>query len=145
MMPCDPVLAAAVAPLILVAEDNLLIRTLLTRLVTQHGGTPLVLADGAAALAAVHTHGPMLRGAILDIVMPHASGVAVAAAIRQQGFRIPIVLMSGAIPPALLDSLDRLHAISLFPKPFDLADLRPLLQRMVVPLDAPPAPESAPR
>jgi CheY-like chemotaxis protein len=118
--------------LILVAEDDRLIRTLITRLVTELAAVPVEVADGTAALAAVHAHGPSLRGAMLDVVMPGISGIAVAAAIQQQGIPIPIVLMSGGIPATLLDDLFQLRPITLLPKPFDVADVRTLLQRMVL-------------
>lgn len=134
---------------ILVAEDDPLIRALIIRLVTSLQAEPLAVADGAAALAAVQTHGPTLIGAVLDVVMPHTSGIAVAAAIQQQRLPIPIVLMSGAIPAAQLQNLHDLHKITLLPKPFDLLDLRALVQLMIQtpaiqPLTDAPAPPSAP-
>jgi CheY-like chemotaxis protein len=113
---------------ILVAEDDVLIRTLITCLITSLHETPL-----APALAAVQTHGPTLAGAILDVVMPHTSGIAVAAAIQQHGLTIPVILMSGAIPAQHLLDLRALRRITLLPKPFDLTDLRTLIQLMIPP------------
>ncbi|HEY0735681.1 MAG TPA: response regulator [Herpetosiphonaceae bacterium] len=136
-MPNDTLPATEPVAVILVAEDDDLIRTLISRLITSLQATPLVVADGAAALTAVQTHGSSLTGAVLDVVMPHRSGIHVAAAIQQQGFTIPIVLMSGAIPAHLAPDLATLRGIILLPKPFDLTELATLLHVMI-PARTPP-------
>lgn len=129
----DLALATEPPATMLIAEDDALIRALITRLITTLHGVPLTVADGAAALAAVHTHGPTLTGAILDVRMPHTSGIAVAAAIQQQGLTIPIIIMSGAIPAQDAQELRTLRNITLLPKPFDLNDLCTILHLIITP------------
>ena len=140
-MPSDTVQTDS-PPVILVADDDPLIRTLLIRLITKVQAVPVVVADGTSAIVAVHAYGASLTGALLDVTMPTTSGIEVAAYIQQQGLTIPIVLMSGGIPAHLLDGLYRLHAVTLLPKPFDLAVLQPILQRMVPSLEPPPTADS---
>jgi DNA-binding NarL/FixJ family response regulator len=66
----------------------------------------------------------------MDIVMPVLNGVDAARAIQATAPSLPIVLMSGAIPPAYLDRIAQLRLAGILAKPFMLAALRDLLRHV---------------
>ena len=77
---------------ILVAEDDAEIRTALERILTYEGYTPVLAADGAAALEAVADHRPDL--VVLDVMMPFVDGLTVCRRMREKGDRTPILMLT---------------------------------------------------
>ncbi|MER7008631.1 response regulator transcription factor [Dactylosporangium sp. NPDC000555] len=67
-------------PTVLVAEDDLAIRDLLTFLLDTSGHQVLACADGGSALATARRERPDL--AILDVSMPGINGIEVCRALR---------------------------------------------------------------
>jgi two-component system phosphate regulon response regulator PhoB len=66
---------------VLIAEDDLAIRDLLTFLLDTSGHHVLACADGGSALAAAHREHPDL--AILDVSMPGINGIEVCRRLRE--------------------------------------------------------------
>ena len=82
---------------VLVLDDNRVMRSLLTAIVESLGCTVTTAASGQAALDLVRagTHFDVL---MFDWVMPGINGQQVAAALQAEGFRQPIILVSGLAP-----------------------------------------------
>jgi CheY-like chemotaxis protein len=85
-------------PLILLADDDDLLRNMLLRYLEEAGYAVLPAADGGEALRFLATDGCRIRLVVTDFEMPHASGQEVAAAARAMGR--PVILMSGSPRPA---------------------------------------------
>ncbi len=79
------------AGLVLVIDDEPLVRTSLSRFLQLKGYTIVVAADGPRGLALVDEH-PDLRAVILDITMPGMSGLDVLAAIRVRRPQLAVLL-----------------------------------------------------
>ena len=90
----NPIIApvAADPATVLVAEDDAEIRTALERILTYEGYTPVLAADGAAALEAVADHRPDL--VVLDVMMPFVDGLTVCRRMREKGDRTPILMLT---------------------------------------------------
>jgi CheY-like chemotaxis protein len=117
--------------LVLVADDEQAIQDLLANVIQRLGLAVICVGDGAAAIAAVEAYRDKLICAIMDIVMPVVNGVDAAHAIQATAPGLPIVLMSGAIPDAYMDSITQLRLAALLAKPFSVAPVRDLLRHAV--------------
>src|SRR5262249_5609550 len=109
---------------ILVAEDDLPVRALITRALTQDGHEVVAAADGGEALEAF-AHGEGNFDLLLtDIKMPVMDGIALALAVARDEPDLPILLMTGYIDQreraSGLDAL--IHDI--IAKPFTLGEIQ---------------------
>jgi len=77
---------------VLVAEDDVLIRSGLLEILEAEGYATVAAADGPEALAAFRSERPDF--VCLDIMMPGMSGYDVCRAIRREDARVPIVFIS---------------------------------------------------
>jgi DNA-binding NarL/FixJ family response regulator len=128
-----PRIRGAEGHLVLVADDDEGIRTLLAEVLDAEGYAVLLAARGDAAMLLAERQPP--AAAILDVAMPALSGYEVCHRLRRDlGSAIAIVMISGV----RTESYDRVAALLLgaddfLVKPFDpnelLARLRRLLER----------------
>jgi CheY-like chemotaxis protein len=80
---------------ILIAEDEVAVRALVTRALTQDGHEVVATSDGGEALDAF-THAKQPFDLLLtDIKMPVMDGVALALAVARDDPELPILLMTG--------------------------------------------------
>jgi CheY-like chemotaxis protein len=77
---------------ILVADDDQLIRLLLTEVLGQLGHTVVSAANGAEAVALCEKERP--DAVILDFLMPRLSGLDALKQMRAGGRRLPAVLLT---------------------------------------------------
>ena len=119
------------APRILIADDDRAIRDALERAIGLEGYEVELVNDGVAALEAVARSSPDLL--ILDVMMPSLDGLGVCRALRNQGDRTPILILT-----ARTEVSDRVSGLDAgaddyLPKPFALDELlarmRALLRR----------------
>jgi PAS domain S-box-containing protein len=89
----SPVSSIIPIPKIILADDNADMRDYIQRLLSQHYEVEAV-ADGVAALSAVHRHPPDLI--LTDVMMPNLDGFSVLRSLRadEQTRDIPIILLS---------------------------------------------------
>jgi CheY-like chemotaxis protein len=117
--------------LVLVADDEPAIQAIVARVLVELDLVPLLVGDGAAAIAAVEAHRSELVCAILDIAMPGANGVDAAHVIQWIAPELAIMLMSGAVPADCAGRITRLHLAGMLHKPFPLVALRELILHAV--------------
>lgn len=127
MMNTGNPLQETVRRLVLVADDEPAILAIIARVLVELDLVPLLVGDGAAAIAAVEAHQSELVCAILDIAMPGANGVDAAHVIQRLAPDLAIMLMSGAIPAYCATDITRLRLTGMLLKPFPLTALRELL------------------
>jgi CheY-like chemotaxis protein len=116
----DPIASPAQnrAPVVLVAEDEVMIRMAIAEHLRECGFQVAEAASGAEAKALILA-GLEVDLVFSDIQMPDVDGVALALWLSEQGVDAPIVLTSG-----LVESLEAAQAacanVSVFvPKPYD--------------------------
>jgi len=112
----------ATGELVVVAEDEPSIRTLVTRMLSARGFRVLAGADGAEALqlAAADHEAPRLL--LTDVMMPQMGGVELARAMRVRHPRMPILFMSGYAAAASIEDADFGDA-AFIAKPFTSEEL----------------------
>ncbi|MCB9422553.1 MAG: response regulator transcription factor [Ardenticatenaceae bacterium] len=106
--------------LVLVVDDEVALRDFVRRNLEIRGFQVLTAANGLEALALFNAHPVDL--AILDLMMPHMSGLETIQRIRQESL-IPIVVLS-----ALGEEADKIKALNLgaddyLTKPFGVGEL----------------------
>jgi two-component system, cell cycle sensor histidine kinase and response regulator CckA len=79
---------------VLLVEDNEAVRTVAARALADHGYTVLEARDAADALERAAAHGA-LDAAVIDIVLPGASGLELADALVRRFSDLPVVFVSG--------------------------------------------------
>ncbi len=80
---------------ILVVEDNPSLRATLRETLTEWGYQVQEAANGVQALALLEELGGAVNLVLSDVVMPEMGGVALAHALRERGWVMPVILLSG--------------------------------------------------
>ena len=124
--PSAPDDAGEVAPVsVLVVDDEAMVRSVITKLLTLRGHTVHEAETGPEALEMIKTTQPDIM--FTDYGMPEMSGAELAAAVRDRAPSLPIVLISGDTEtddatPVVDASID---------KPFKLDDLQTAIQTLI--------------
>jgi CheY-like chemotaxis protein len=85
------------AIVVLVAEDETLVRLLANDILTEAGYRVLEARDGQEALTILEVHGD-IRALLTDVSMPHVDGISLANIVRGRWPHVAIVVASGAMP-----------------------------------------------
>ncbi len=117
--------------LILVVDDQELIRDLLERWLKDLGHQVLVASNGAEALRVFAERGEELDLIFLDVTMPKMSGIEVLERIRTSNTTLPVLLSSGYLKQDTVPDLDRLGCSGFLPKPFHLEELGTILATLL--------------
>jgi two-component system, cell cycle sensor histidine kinase and response regulator CckA len=115
---------------VLVADDEVLIRDLVVKWIHRLGLIGVGVADGAAAVAAVVQHCEQLCCVILDLDMPIMNGVEAAHAIQQIAPDVAIVLISGSLQRYQEISNSKLRLSGALNKPFSFQTLSDMIQQI---------------
>ncbi len=126
---------------ILIADDDPVIRHLVTSIVTKLGYTPVTLNDGREVCRLLYTDADF-KAAILDMSMPHLEGLDVIRYMRTEKrlMRIPVLLITAEQSIKLMGDSFAAGATAFLPKPFTPAQLQSLLRML---LDAKPSQRAA--
>lgn len=103
---------------ILVADDEAVVRNLVNAILTHAGYRVLIAADGAEALRLSRAHAGAIHLLLTDVYMPFLAGPEVAQAILEERPGVRVVLMTGHA-----DSLAEPQRLTVLRKPFRPADL----------------------
>ena len=91
-------LTTGAGELVLVVDDETVVRELCVRALTEHGYRVLEAQDGEEALALFREQHEHIRLVVLDLIMPGMSGVEVLRQIRTAGSGVRVLLTSGFAP-----------------------------------------------
>jgi CheY-like chemotaxis protein len=112
-------------PVILLVEDDVLVRFTTADILREEGFDVLEAVDSSEALALLTTGHP-LDLVITDIRMPgHMDGVQLASVIKATRPNLPIALLSSH-----LDRADH-EADAFVPKPYDVGQLVEVVKRLI--------------
>ena len=119
------------APLVLVADDEEDIRSLVSVRLKRAGYDVITAADGEEALLLVAARLPDL--VVLDMMMPKATGLEVARNMREQPATkdIPIILLTARAQEADVVSGFEAGADDYMKKPFSPQDLQARVQALL--------------
>lgn len=122
----------AVAPLgtILVVEDDASVLSFVRHVLEKAGYHALTTTDSSQALTMMDQHGKELRGAIIDLTMPHLNGIDLSQQLRSKRASLPILIMSGYAEEDVAPRFIGMEHCSFLQKPFRAHDLTEAVSRM---------------
>ena len=129
---------------ILVAEDEPLAAMVVEEILLELGHEVTLAVDGKAALELAEHH--TFDVLVTDLAMPRMPGWELIPRLRAEQPNLPIVVMTGFVPPGVAASLDEAGPgpLVLLHKPFDLTSLVDAVTEVSlghptgVPVSAPP-------
>jgi CheY-like chemotaxis protein len=115
-MPVNPRLRAR---RILIADDDPIIRHMVTRFVELEGCQPVVVHDGGEAFRLLQTDASF-SAAIFDMVMPHLEGIELMRFMRTEKrlMRIPVMMITSETDLKLMANSFAAGVTIFLPKPF---------------------------
>jgi hypothetical protein len=116
--------------LILVAEDEELVRELLVSAVEGLGYQVLAAPNGEVAVRIFTEHHAELTGVVLDLKMPRKGGAEAFAEMRVINADVPVLICSGYGDNEEAQHMISQGATGLLAKPFRMADLSTYLSSM---------------
>jgi CheY-like chemotaxis protein len=119
------------SPGILVVDDEVFLRTLLDRVLRQHGCTVWLAADGLEALALYREQQHHIDLVLLDVRMPGLDGPQTLTLLRQLNPEVRCCFMSGDFGKYAEEALLGQGAWRLLRKPFHLAEVAQVVQQLV--------------
>ncbi|WP_395016120.1 response regulator transcription factor [Dongia sp.] len=112
-------------PLILIVDDELLIRESLAEALAESGYETLTAAEGEEALALFEARN--VAAIVTDMYMGGSDGFVLINALRSRGETVPIIVMSGGQP----ELARTLGADATLTKPFRARQLESLLDSLL--------------
>ena len=110
--------------LVLVAEDDEVLRETLSETLRLEGYLVAGASDGAEALSAIERIHPNV--VLLDMQMPVLDGKGFARELAARGLHVPIVVMTAASDAG--SAADAIDADGWVAKPFKLSELLPAIE-----------------
>jgi CheY-like chemotaxis protein len=114
---------------ILVADDDPVVRLLVTSILKKESYTPVVVKDGREAYRVLQSDADF-RAAIFDMMMPHLEGVDIIRHMKTERrlTRIPVMLITSERDLKLMAESFSAGATVFLPKPFTTGQLRLMLR-----------------
>jgi CheY-like chemotaxis protein len=109
----------ATSGLVLLVDDEEVVRKSTGRLLRQLGFEVIMAADGEEALRLFEQHRDDLLFVVLDLVMPRMSGEATLKAMQAIDPDVRVLIASGYTDQSRAGKLAQLGARAFLPKPFD--------------------------
>jgi two-component system response regulator AtoC len=113
---------------ILLAEDDLEVRTYLETALRCQGYAVEIAQDGEEALAYLQSSRTPVAAVVMDVIMPRRDGIDALKEIRRFNSDVPVIMMSGTSSPINVVEAMKNGANDFLPKPINPEDLRKALK-----------------
>jgi two-component system, NtrC family, response regulator AtoC len=113
---------------ILLAEDDLEVRSYLETALKYQGYSVELAQDGEEALACFNNRQTPISAVVMDVVMPRKDGIDALKEIRRFDADVPVIMISGAASPLNIVDAMKNGANDFIAKPVEPADLRKALK-----------------
>ncbi|MDQ3744944.1 MAG: response regulator [Acidobacteriota bacterium] len=119
-------------PRVLVADDDPVVRLLVTSVLKKAGYTPVVVEDGREAYRLLRSDADF-KAAIFDMMMPHLGGIEVIRHMKTERrlMRIPVMLITSERDLKLMSESFAAGAAIFLPKPFTTGQLQLMLRMLL--------------
>jgi len=118
------------AGLVLVVDDDAIVRCAVLRAVASFGYETLEAASGAEAIELYRARGAEIAGVVLDMVMPGLSGRATYLALRELAPDVGVLLLSGYAVNEEVQAILDLGVRGYLPKPHSIEQLAAALAEL---------------
>jgi two-component system, NtrC family, response regulator AtoC len=113
---------------VLLAEDDLEVRSYLETALRCQGYSIEVAQDGEEVLACLRSNQVPISAVVLDVIMPRRTGIEALKEIRRLDRDIPVIMISGAVSAFNVVEAMKMGANDFIPKPIKPEDLRKALK-----------------
>jgi len=117
--------------LILIADDEPVVRETMNEVLQSLGYRTLMAEDGLMALELFKQHQQDIDLALLDVVMPHLGGVQLATRIKAIQSKLPIIFLTGYDKEHVLNGSKPLNNTAILTKPISLDVLSQKIRQML--------------
>jgi signal transduction histidine kinase/CheY-like chemotaxis protein len=118
------------SPRILVVEDELLVRMLITDVLMEAGCEVEEAANATEALRKFNQVDGQFDAALIDIGLPDMRGDRLFAKLREKRPEVPVVLATGAIDTDTYERFSRIERLQIVSKPFNHEALKAALHSL---------------
>jgi two-component system, cell cycle sensor histidine kinase and response regulator CckA len=126
-IPVESALAEARGSMILVVDDDAVVRRATLSMLEQLGVRGEAVATGEEAIDAVRAGPERWAAVVLDLVMPDVNGVEVFRRVNAIRKDLPVIISTGYTPERYLSDDDRRAIEAILHKPFTMDRLRSAL------------------
>jgi CheY-like chemotaxis protein len=128
----DDASSAGALPVILVAEDEASVRSMVALVLRSRGYTPLLCTDGREALDRIES-GERVDAVLMDIRMPRLGGIELVTRIRRrpESRALPVIAMSAYNDQIQEHEVLSAGANAFLAKPFTVEDLTAALAALL--------------
>ena len=116
-------------PCVLIVDDESLVRWSLAETLAARGYQVAEARDAASALSAALSAPRGIGVVLLDLYLPDTHDLRVLKALRQMLPDTPVILMTAYGSRELTAEARRFGAFTVLDKPFEMADLPPIIER----------------
>ncbi len=116
---------------ILLADDEQCVRETTAEVLQSLGYNVLQAKDGIEALAIYEQQASDIALVMLDMVMPHCSGVTLARRIRKIGSRVPVIFITGYDKEHVLGEGEQVPGSQILTKPVNFEQLNSLVRQLL--------------
>ncbi len=109
---------------LLIVEDDLDVRKMMTRILQSHGYATIEAADGYEAVRVYREHKGAIDLVLLDVVMPGKNGKEVFDEIAAINPRVKAIFVSGYTGDVVIDKGIQSEKVDFLEKPLSLARLQ---------------------
>jgi DNA-binding response OmpR family regulator len=117
------------APYVLIVEDDPKMAAIIDLCLHRASYSTEIATSGDQALWCVLSRPPLAM--VLDVMIPHPSGIEVCRFLRREGWSGPVIIVSARSSPADRDAALHAGADAFLAKPFALSDLLNLVEGLV--------------
>jgi len=104
--------------LVLIAEDEPVIREITKELLEQHGYRTIVANDGVEALSLYLQHKDEVKLVVLDMIMPYMDGPTTIRALEKMNPDIKVIAVSGSTEKFKVAEAAARKPLRFLPKPY---------------------------
>ena len=123
-----PPLGNSQQPRVLVVDDESLVRWSLAETLAERGYDAAEAGDAASAISVLLSSRSRIVAVILDLYLPDAYDLRLLKALRQMSPETPVILMTAHGTREVTAEAIRLGAFAVLDKPFELADVGPVIE-----------------
>ena len=87
--------------------------------------------NGDAALSRIDSGSGQYDIIIVDQKMPHMTGLELVGEMRKRGITSQVMVLSADVSSEVREAYERVDVRLVFPKPFDICDLRSAIDHLV--------------
>jgi CheY-like chemotaxis protein len=117
--------------LILLADDEPIIRDVMAEILESMGYRVLLAEDGLEAIEVFNANQQDIALALLDMVMPHCGGMTLAMSIREMNPDLPVVFLTGYDEEYILNGAEPMSNSAILTKPANFDALSHKIRQLI--------------